>query len=218
MEEQFWEHDFKVIKSRVGKVGFTGNHFTIDSAPGTEFDGVILCTGTRPIKAGFPGEDELAAAGLLHYGISRLPEIEKGSNVLVVGGGEASMDISLTMAEKSLQVTLLHRSKPRGIKNLLDSISAEERISMLEGTVENARQHSDRAVARIGGEERPFGLIIVAVGRESQMPELEGIDIEFPPAGFRIAGDAKHGGLGQTAMAAGDGVRAAMEAGREARK
>jgi len=218
MEEQFWDHEFRVFKSCVGKVSFTGTHYIIDSDNGNEFDGVIICTGTRPLKAGFPGEEELAAAGLLHYGIAKLPEMERGGNILVVGGGESSMDMSLTMAERGMHVTLLHRSEPRGIKQLLDAIAAEERVTMLQGEAENARQHSDRAVVRIGGEEKPFDLIIVAVGRESRMPELEGIDIEFPPAGFRIAGDAKHGGLGQTAMAVGDGVRAAMEAGREARK
>jgi len=214
MEEQFWDHDFKVIKAAVRKVCFTGSHFTIDSAPNTEFDGVILCTGTRPLKAGFSGEEELAAADLLHYGIARLPELEKGSDILVIGGGEASMDMALTLAERSMHITLLHRSEPRGIQALLDSISAEERITMLQGTVENARRHADM----IGQEEKPFDLILVAVGRESQLPEFEGMDLSNPPKGFRIAGDAKHGGLGQTAMAVGDGVRAAMEAGREARK
>ncbi len=218
MEEQFWEYEFIVRKEMVQRVEFTGNSFVITSKNGEEFDGVILCTGTRPLKAGFPGEDELAAAGLLHYGVAKLPEIEKGSQVLVIGGGEASMDISLTMAEKSMFVTLIHRSEPRGIKHLLDAISGEERVGMLHGTVESARVHSDKAVARIAGEEKPFSLVLVAVGRESQLPELVGIDVEFPPAGFHVAGDARHGGLGQAAMAVGDGVRAAMEASREARK
>ncbi len=217
MEEQFWDSGVELRKARVSKVSFTGTHFTIDQAT-EEFDGMILCTGTRPNKAGFPGEDELAAAGLLHYGIYGLPEFSIGHRALVIGGGEASMDMSLTLAERAMIVTLLHRSELRGIKHLLGAIASEERITLLQGAIENARLHSDKAVIRIGDEERPFDLVLVAVGRERDLPELEGIDIEYPPAGFKLAGDVKHGGLGQTAMAVGDGVRAAMGAGREVRK
>ena len=42
------------------------------------------------------------------------------------------------------------------------------------------------------------------------MPNFEGFDLKNPPAGFLTAGDAARGGLGQTAMAVGDGVEMAM--------
>ncbi|MDD4308386.1 MAG: hypothetical protein PHU53_06230, partial [Thermoplasmata archaeon] len=121
-----------------------------------------------------------------------------------------------------LRTVLLHRSEVRGIRNLLDEIAAEDYISLLQGEVLGARQHREKAVIHVetasGKEEKPFDLVLVAVGRERNLPKLTGIDAENPTPCFRIAGDARHGGLGQTAMAVGDGVRAAMEVGREAGK
>ena len=52
--------------------------------------------------------------------------------------------------------------------------------------------------------------MIIAVGREKCLPELEGIDLNNLPGNFCIAGDAARGNLGQTTMAVGDGVEAAI--------
>jgi thioredoxin reductase len=129
------------------------------------------------------------------------------------------MDMTLSLAEMEQNVVLLHRSELRGIKMLLDAIADEDFVSSLEGNVIGARMHGEKAVIQIetksGKEEKPFDLVLVAVGRERKLPNLVEIDIDNPPPGFRIAGDARHGGLGQTAMAVGEGVHAAMEVGRE---
>jgi thioredoxin reductase len=53
-------------------------------------------------------------------------------------------------------------------------------------------------------------MVLVAVGRESIMPRMTGFDPENPPPGFFVAGDAARKGLGQVAMAAGDGIEMAM--------
>ena len=51
----------------------------------------------------------------------------------------------------------------------------------------------------------------VAVGRERALPELIGFDPENLPAGCFMIGDAARRSLGQTAMAVGDGLEAAMK-------
>ncbi len=222
MKEQFGEREFNIRNSAVTEVRKTDSGFMTVSDSEDMFDGVIVCCGTRPKRAGFPGEDELAEAGLLHYGIADLRAWPEGGDALVVGGGESSMDMALSLAEMGLKVTLLHRSDLRGIKRLLDNLSAEESIVTLRGTVTAARRHGEKAVVSLkteaGEEEKAYDLVLVAVGRESSLPDLVGIDPLNQPPCFRIAGDAMHGGLGQTAMAVGDGVRAAMEVGRELRK
>jgi thioredoxin reductase (NADPH) len=221
MEDQFNEHGFTVGNAPVSEIRKAESGYLVISDSEETFDGVILCSGTKPKKAGFPGEDELAAAGLLRYGISGMKSRAESGDALVVGGGESSMDMALSLAETGLKVVLLHRSEPRGIRELMDEIANEDSVSLLRGTVLGARIHRDKAVVHIetesGKQEMPFDLVLVAVGRERSLPVLAGIDPENPPRGFRVAGDARHGGLGQTAMAVGDGVRAAMEAGREAR-
>ena len=222
MEEQFNDHSFKIIETRVAEIRKNETGFTIDSGTEDAYEGVILCSGTVPKKARFPGEEELARTGLLRYGIFGLRNLPESGDALVIGGGESSMDMALSLAEMEQNVTLIHRSELRGIKMLLDAIEDEDFITLLQGTVLGARQHGEKAVIQVetssGREEKPFDLVIVAVGREKNLPILTGIDIDNPPPGLRIAGDVRHGGLGQTAMAVGDGVRAAMEVGRELRK
>jgi thioredoxin reductase (NADPH) len=222
MEEQFNTHGFQVSNARVKEIRKQESGYLVISDSEAVFDGVIICTGTVPKKAGFPGEEELAIAGFLRYGIYGLRNLPESGDALVIGGGESSMDMTLSLAEMEQNVVLLHRSELRGIKMLLDAIADEDFVSLLEGTVVGARIHGEKAVVQIetssGKEEKPFDLALVAVGREPRRPTLVGIDIDNPPPGFRIAGDARHGGLGQTAMAVGDGVRAAMEVGRELQK
>jgi len=221
MGEQFNEHDFSTSNTRVTGIRKNEPGYMVISGVEEMFDGVILCTGTMPKKAGFPGEEELAIAGLLRYGISGLRNMPESGDALVIGGGESSMDMTLSLAKMEQNVVLLHRSELRGIKMLLDAIADEDFVALLNGTVAGARIHGEKAVVQIvtesGKEEKPFDLVLVAVGRERNLPNLVGIDIDNPPPGFRIAGDARHGGLGQTAMAVGDGVRAAMEVGVELR-
>ena len=219
MEEQFGEREFAVRNVPVTEVRKTETGYMLISDKEEEYEGAVVCSGTRPKKAGFQGEEELAEAGLLRYGIAGMRNWPEGGDALVVGGGESSMDLGLSLAEMGLKVTLLHRSDLRGIKHLMDTVATEESIVTLRGTVTGARQHGEKAVVgletEVGKEEKAYDLVLVAVGRESSLPTLVGIDPLNPPPGFRIAGDARHGGLGQTAMAVGDGVRAAMEVGRE---
>lgn len=221
MGEQFNDHAFKLRNIRVKEIRKHEPGYLIISDSEEMFDGVILCSGTMPNKAGFPGEEDLASAGLLHYGIDRLKSTSSSGDALVIGGGESSMDMALSLAEMNLKVVLLHRSDLRGIKELRDEITTEDSISLIHGSVTSARLHGEKAVILVetsaGKEEKPFDLVLVAVGREKKLPILIDIDIDNPPTGFRVAGDARHGGLGQTSMAVGDGVRAAMDVGRELR-
>ena len=119
------------------------------------------------------------------------------------------MDMALSLVEAGMKVTIIHRSEPRGIQALKDIAMKEDSINWIEGMVKQGRIHENKAVIALENEELAFDLVIVAVGREAIMPEFENYD--NAPAGLLIAGDAARGGLGQTAMAVGDGVEMAMK-------
>lgn len=215
MEEQFWEAGPELRKEPVTHVARSGAGFGVLSGIEEVYDGAVVCTGTLPRRAGFPGEDMLSAERLLRYGIAGLDTWHEPWDTLVIGGGESSMDMALTLAEQGSRVTLLHRSEPRGAASLLASVKAEDSIAMRKGAASGARMHGRKAVISLDGEELAFDLVVVAVGRDPLLPELKGIDPGDPPPGLRVAGDARRGRLGQVAMAVGDGVAAAMDVGRE---
>ncbi len=207
MEEHFFGYIDNIIVSSIENIRKTDDGFEVD---GQNFDGVIVCTGTAPKKANFPGEKELAEAKFLHYGIEFLEHWHGAKEVGIIGGGEASMDMALSLVEAGMKVTMIHRSEPKGIQQLLETALNEENITWHQGTAKKGRLHENKAVLALDNFELPFDLVIVAVGREALMPKFENFDLKNLPAGFLIAGDTARGGLGQTAMAVGDGVEMAM--------
>jgi thioredoxin reductase (NADPH) len=176
-----------------------------------EFDCVVICTGTVPKKAGFPGETKLKNAGLLFYGISGIGQLDKIKSTCVVGGGEAALDYALNLADRRIKVTIIHRTEPRGIKSLLDEARKEKKISWLKGKVLKGEIKNSKLVVFLTSAEKQFDIVLVAVGREMRLPKLTGIDPEKNVPGFKIAGDARRGKLGQVAFAVADGLTAALE-------
>lgn len=205
MESQFHEYIGNVIADEVREIHRTDDGYSI---MGFDFDGVVICVGTVPNRAGFRGEDELAHAGLLYYGIADASDWSGVSEVAVIGGGEASMDMALNIAMAGLKVTLLHRSGPSGVLALREAAMAEEGITWLQEEVKEGRV-SDKAVLKTSTAEREFDRVIVAVGRQAVMPATDGFTVDKPPLGVLVAGDAARGSLGQVGMAVGDGVEAA---------
>ncbi|MCK5309920.1 MAG: FAD-dependent oxidoreductase [Thermoplasmata archaeon] len=208
MEEHFLGYIDNIIVSSVESIEKTDTGFSI---LGKDFDGVILCTGTTAKKAGFPGEEELEKARHLWYGITFMDHWQGAKEAAIIGGGEASMDMALSLVEAGMKVTMIHRSEPRGIQSLLETALNDDNITWHESNVKEGRMHGNKAILALDNFELPLDLVIVAVGREAIMPKFEGFDLDSSPTGFFIAGDAIRGGLGQTAIAVGDGVEMAMK-------
>ncbi|MCK5024290.1 MAG: NAD(P)/FAD-dependent oxidoreductase, partial [Thermoplasmata archaeon] len=206
MEEHFLGYIDNIIVSSVETIIKTDTGFIIE---GIEFDGVILCTGTTAKKADFSGEEELEKARHLWYGITFMEHWHGAKEVGIIGGGEASMDMALSLVEAGMKVTMIHRSEPKGINSLLETMLNEENITWHQGTVKEARMHKNKAVLALDNFELPFDLVIVAVGREALMPDFEDFSLDDAPPGLLIAGDAARGELGQIATAVGDGVEMA---------
>jgi thioredoxin reductase (NADPH) len=206
MEKQFLGYIGNIIINEVDDVVKTGEGFSI---MGMDFDGVVICVGTCPNKAEFPGEDELAEAGLLYYGIADVRDWSGVGDVAVIGGGEASMDMAVNIAMAGISTTLLYRSNPTGIMALREQAYSEGGITWLEEEVEEGRV-GPKATLKTNVTEHTFDRVIVAVGRQTVMPKFVGFSLENPPLGLLIAGDATRGSLGQVATAVGDGVEMAM--------
>lgn len=207
MEKQFLSHTDNIIINEVREIKKIETGFSLMDI---DYDGVILCTGTLPKKAGFPGEEKLISAGLLHYGIAEMDNWRSVKNVAVIGGGEASMDMALNLTKASVDVTLIFRSEPRGIRALKELALNEEKIIWLEGEVKRSRIDENMAVLELENMELAVDRVLVAVGRETILPDFIGFDLKNLPTGLLIAGDAARGSLGQTAIAVGDGIEMAM--------
>jgi thioredoxin reductase (NADPH) len=195
---------------------------------------VLLATGSRPRPLPLPGEEEVRQAGLLHYEVSHLPCLDHDSEVLIVGGGDAAFDYALNCARQGARATVLFRGdEPRCLPLLLERAAASPAIRILGSTrplrvlcSEDGRAGLACRRDGAGGEkELAADFLLAAVGREPDAGLAEGLDPARPgcyddgpgggsasPPKIYLAGDAAHGRFRQMAIAAGEGMLAAMHA------
>jgi len=140
--------------------------------------------------------------------------------IAVVGGGDAAFDYALNLARAN-RVFLIHRgARPNGLsllraraaKDPRIQIWPEAEIQVLERTPEGQFR---LRIRRSGGEMRlEVDHVLAAVGRRPRLGFVEIPDALRAELGedgrFFLVGDAAGGRERQTAIAAGDGLRAAM--------
>ena len=215
----------RICRTEVKRVDSVAEAFEMESADGDAFasDALIVATGTLPRKIDIPGAERLEGRRLF-YGVSSLSdESVKHSRILILGGGDAAFDYAIGLSDKGGRTTILSRSPPRCLPLLIER--AKERgvdiMTGCEAVALDGREDGLAVTCRCGEEPREVvcDLAVVAHGRDPRVdilsPELrERMDITNPPhtdvPGLFMAGDVVRGMNRQTAIAAGDGVLAAM--------
>ena len=216
--------EVRMIEARAKKVSLSGNEFEIVTDEETIIsNAVVVATGTEPKKADLPGLDTLGD-DLVVYGVSSLPaEGIKGKHFVVLGGGDAAFDYALNLHDKGGSVTILSRSEPTCLE-LLAERTRERNIDVLVGCdiLGLAEETAGAVITLEGGacpKETTCDAIVVAYGRQPRLGILdndlrERIDTDHPPEtnvpGLYLVGDVARGINRQAAIAAGDGVLAAM--------
>ena len=179
--------------------------------------------GTEPRKTGIPGADAVSG-DLLVYGVSTLStERIDGKRLAVLGGGDAAFDYALNLSDRGGSVTILSRSEPTCLE-LLAERARERNIEIVTGcdVVGIAEAPAGIVItcnSREGQNEIVCDVVVVAHGRRPRLGILDRdlrnrINAAHPPEtgvpGLYLVGDVARGINRQAAIAAGDGVLAAM--------
>lgn len=97
--------------------------------------GVLVATGAKPRKIGFPGEEEYKGRGVA-YCATCDGEFFTGKEVFVVGGGYAAAEESIFLTKFAKHVTILIREDDfTCAKSLADSARNHEKISVITNTI-----------------------------------------------------------------------------------
>ncbi|MFC1530620.1 NAD(P)/FAD-dependent oxidoreductase, partial [Gemmatimonadota bacterium] len=217
----------ELVPGVVSGIRQEGGHLVVDM-PGDVIGAgaVIVATGTRPVRLEVAGSEELQGEGL-YYEVRELLESDPvPERVAVIGGGEAALDYSLSLAGAGARVTLLVRGGVlRAAQRLIDLVAADENISVRFGIAIGSLQRSEEGVhvTFSSGEEEEDSLccegVVAAIGREAatdhipeELREGDTASIGTGWEGMYIVGDARLGALGQVGIAVGDGLEAAMAA------
>lgn len=181
---------------------------------------LVIASGTKPkLFADFNIDASLSNS--MFYGISEIMDV-KNKQIVIAGAGDLAFDYALNLGKMN-QVTILNRSDmPKCIPLLY------ERAGKLKGFAytENAEL---KQVSRSGKYKLNIKLklksgytfliadyLVFAVGREADLDFInnefkKGIKLLRKAGRLYIIGDAANRQYRQTAIASGDGIKAAMQ-------
>lgn len=180
---------------------------------------VVLATGTRPRR--LPMVEALQGTPQrTYYEVAPLLEV-RGCRVAVVGAGDAAFDYALNLARHN-QVVIFNRSRRTRCLPLLQQRAAvQPAISYHDETRVTQVLHLGEALqvttqSPAGSQTESYDYLLAAIGREPEQSVMQTIlkeetqALEGEGLLYRI-GDLCSGITRQTAIAVGQGLRAAMQ-------
>ena len=180
---------------------------------------IAVAVGTVPKNFSIEVNGDIAIHRSILELIRRPPK-----RTVIVGSGEAAVDYALNLSDSGSYVSVLARGshlKASGI--LRDEIERRKAVKILYNTVSVSASTSEgviRLEAESSGRKTILetDAVLAAVGRKPRLPRImndfvhESGNVKTSIQGLYISGDASLGSLGQAAMAAGQGIRAALYA------
>jgi thioredoxin reductase len=182
---------------------------------------VILASGTQ--ARAFPLTVEKSVQRRVFSDVVPLLEVRRKS-VVIIGAGDAAFDHALNLAKRRNSVTILNHGQHVESLGLLRTRAAAEPLITyrpgitVRGVGRAGRSGGIRLRCESGGalEEIEADYLVCATGRD---PKLDFLSAEVVAREGELvsrkmlyfAGDARNGMLRQLAIAAGDGLRAAMQ-------
>lgn len=225
LEEHLGRHGVAVRFDEVTAASFDGDAFRLECAGSTfQCRVLVVASGTRPRKfpALPPPPDK--SNGRVLYDVYPVAGVS-GKRVVVVGAGDAAFDYALNLGRRNDVLILGRSAGPRCIPILEERAAAAPRIEyrpnadVLRVDVDGGPGVSVTYAGPDGPASLEADYVLLAIGREPDvgfLPESlmedagrgEGLEAE---GRLYFVGDVRNGDLRQAAIAAGDGVRAALE-------
>jgi len=230
MEKQLKRIGVQVRHEEVRELDWDREKFLIETYDGKyAADVVIVATGTKSRDA--PNVISDHARGKVFTEVWPLLK-EQEKHIVIVGAGDAAFDYALNLSKKRNSVTILNRGESVQCLGLLwERASLEPAISYRAGValrwidVDKTADRLRLALSAVEGveceadglpEEVIADFVIFAIGRDPQLDflseNLKRCEKELVETGkLYFVGDVHNGLLRQTAIAVGEGLRAAMQ-------
>jgi len=212
-------NDIKVHAEEVIALDYSESTFQIQTEERLiSSDIVVIATGTRPRI--FNAEITPGAEKYIYSGISSLRSV-KNNKIAVIGAGDAAFDYALSLSEKN-EVVILNRGETvRCLPLLWKRVMEADKITYKENiSVKKIREEKDGLKLLCFSPAGEYYLhvqsLLPAIGREPNLDFIcknvrENI-VPLQKSGvLHLIGDVNNGIYRQTAISAGDGIRAGMK-------
>lgn len=143
-EDWFWQKNrIQLLKNKVTKVDVDQKRLVFIDGSDIWYDKLIIASGSKPNKFGWPGQDLIGVQGL--YSIQDLEEMEKNTQnikkAVIVGGGLIGIEMAEMLASRNIAVDFLIREKnywnsvlPKEEADLVSKHIAEHHINLITET------------------------------------------------------------------------------------
>ena len=114
-EDFFWEKNrISLVKKWVSKINYLEKSVVFEDGSTLPYDKLIIATGSKPNKFGWPGQDLKGVQGL--YSLQDLESMEQASqagvnHAVIVGGGLIGVEMAEMFHSRNIPVTFLVREK-----------------------------------------------------------------------------------------------------------
>jgi thioredoxin reductase len=219
LERQLAGHGLEVLFEEVINVELDGHAFCVETT-GRRWISliVIVASGTKPRKISdvtIPS----GAEGRIFYEIYPLLDVV-GKKIAIVGAGDAAFDYALNLGRNNDIMILSRSEKSRCLPLLRERTAQSPRIMVLDETIVRQIVVSREGlhiecVSREKQTCHHCDFLVFAIGREPQLDFLSETvrkrQRELGKSGLLYhIGDVHNGPFRQTAIAVGDGIKAAM--------
>lgn len=180
-EDWFWaKNRISLLKAWVKSVDFQKRQLLSQEGEIIPYDILILATGSKPNKIGWPGQDLKGVQGL--YSLQDLELMEENTQgikrAVVVGGGLIGIEMAEMLASRDIPVTFLVREK-----NFWDNVLPEEESKMINRHIleHGIDLHLDTELREIlGADDKRVEAVITNKG-EKILCEFVGLTIGVVP-------------------------------------
>ncbi|MEM9595519.1 MAG: FAD-dependent oxidoreductase [Acidobacteriota bacterium] len=192
-EDHFWDDNrIQLLRAWVTGVDFAAKTLTLQGGRTVRYDVLILATGSKPNKFGWPGQDLHGVQGL--YSLQDLEQMETSTRrgvdrAVVVGGGLIGIEMTEMFHSRGIPVTFLVREKtwmqrvyPREESEMINREIRDHGIDLRLATelerVEGDDRGWVRSVVTTDGEEIPCQFLGLTVGVSPNIEFLRTTDLE----------------------------------------
>ncbi|MEX2595181.1 MAG: FAD-dependent oxidoreductase [Anditalea sp.] len=192
-EDWFWgKNRIELVHAWVTKVDFQAKEFALDSGSKMSYDLLILATGSKPNKFGWPGQDLKGVQGL--YSKQDLELMERNTkgikHAVVVGGGLIGIEMAEMLSSRDIPVTFLVREAafwdivlPKEEAEMVERHMREHHIDLRLNTelkeIIDDGMGKVKAVLTDGGETIPCQFVGLTTGVSPNTGFFKGTPLEI---------------------------------------
>ncbi|EDO28877.1 predicted protein [Nematostella vectensis] len=191
-EPHFWKKNrIDLVFKKVEKVNIEDKTLLLNDNSKLSYDKLVIATGSKSNKFGWPGQDLKGVLGLYHK--QDLEELEKLSNknakAVIVGGGLIGIELAEMLATRNIPVTFLVREEnfwggvlPEGEAKLIGRHILEHHIDLRLQTnlkeILSDEKGNAKAVVTDSGEVIECNIVGLTVGVSPNIDFLKDSGIE----------------------------------------